>query len=74
MPNETIRERDYAGPFKVWHNADIQHPSVSIGVGPFWACIKPYEARELAHALIEAANEATSQATAMPVASVREVW
>lgn len=63
MATEIVLERDYAGPIKVWHNDDLTYPSVSLGAGPFWACLQPFEARELAHALTEAADAATRKKT-----------
>lgn len=59
MPIEILNTASYAGPIRVWHHRSVEHPSVSIGTGPFVACLRPHEARRLADELIDAANAAT---------------
>lgn len=56
---EILNTASYTGDVHVWYCADREHPSVSISSGMFSTCLEPREARALADALIQAANEAT---------------
>ena len=68
MPTTTPPPASCHG-LEIDHFQHHEHPSVIIRAGGLSCYLKPREARELAHELIEAAEAAT----ALPVAHVSEV-